>query len=137
MDTYSEAHLFVAAIRVLHHHKNGPPNLDDVCQILQISSESGHTICRNLKKLGIIETFEDPFTIKLSVADHLEIEKIPRQAAEENTLAKELEKFHAGKKNMDQKIADIQAELTKKKKEMFAGLEAAFKKAEDGKKKSG
>lgn len=132
MDTYTEAHLFVAAIRILHHLKNCPPNLEDVCTMLQISIESGHTICRNLKKIGIIETFEDPFTIKLSVANHLELEKIPRQTVQENTLAKELEKFHAGKKNMDQKIADIQAELAKKKKEMFAGLEAAFKKAEDG-----
>jgi DNA-binding Lrp family transcriptional regulator len=134
MDTYTEAHLFVAAIRILQHLNGSPPRIEDVSTMLGISVESAHTICRNLKKLGIVETFEDPFSVKLAVANHLEIEKIPRKAAQENTLAKELEKFQAGKKDLDQKIADIQAEMAKKKKEMFAGLDAMFKKeAEKGK----
>lgn len=130
MDTYTEAHLFVAAIKVLQHQGGSPPKVEDVSAMLRISVESGYTICRNLKKLGIIETFEDPFVVKLAVANHLEIEKLPRQTAKENSLAKELEKFQAGKKNMDQKVADIQAEMAKKQKEMFADLEARLKKAE-------
>ena len=133
MDTYTEAHLFVAAIRILQHQKASPPNLEDVCKMLNISVELGHTVCRNLKKTGIIETFEDPFSIKLTVANHLGIENLPRQAAPENSLAKELEKFQAGKKNMEQKVADIQAEIARKKKEMFAGVEAMFKKSEEKK----
>jgi len=135
MDTYTEAHLFVAAIRVLQHLNGSPPRIEDVGGMLRISVESAHTTCRNLKKLGIVETFEDPFAVKLAVANHLEIEKIPRQAAQENTLAKELEKFQAGKKDMDQKIAVIQAEMAKKRKEMFAGLDAMFKKEADKGKK--
>ena len=131
MDTYTEAHLFVAAIRVLQHLNGSPPRIEDVSAMLRISDESAHTICRNLKKLGIVETSENPFAIKLAVANHLEIEKIPRQAAQENTLAKELEKFQAGKKDLDQKIAGIQAEMAKKRKEMFADLEAMFKKEAD------
>jgi hypothetical protein len=127
MDTYTEAHLFVAAVRVLQHLNGSPPRIEDVGEMLRISVESAHTTCRNLKKLGIVETFEDPFAVKLAVADHLEIEKIPRKAAQENTLAKELEKFQAGKKNLDQKVAEIQAEMAKKRKEMFAGLDAMFK----------
>lgn len=135
MDTYTEAHLFVAAIRVLQHLNGSPPRIEDVGGMLRISVESAHTTCRNLKKLGIVETFEDPFAVKLAVANHLEIEKIPRQAAQENTLAKELEKFQAGKKDLDQKIAVIQAEMAKKRKEMFAGLDAMFKKEADKGKK--
>ena len=131
MDTYTEAHLFVAAIRLLQHLNGSPPKVEDVSAMLHISVESGHTLCRNLQKFGIIETYEDPFAVKVSVANHLEIEKIPRQAAQENTLAKELEKFQAGKKNMDQKVADLQAELARKKKEMFADLEARLKKEAD------
>jgi hypothetical protein len=135
MDTYTEAHLFVAAIRVLQHLNGSPPRIEDVGGMLRISVESAHTTCRNLKKLGIVESFEDPFAVKLAVANHLEIEKIPRQAAQENTLAKELEKFQAGKKDLDQKIAVIQAEMAKKRKEMFAGLDAMFKKEADKGKK--
>ena len=135
MDNYTKAHLFVAAIRVLRHQGGSPPKVEDVSAMLHISVESGHTICRNLKKLGIVETFEDPFAVKLAVANHLEIENIPRQAAQENPLAKELEKFQAGKKNIEQKVADIQAEMAKKQKEMFADLEAKFKKELDKGKK--
>lgn len=131
MDTYIEAHLFVAAIRILQHQNGSPPKVEEVSAMLKISDELGHTICRKLKKLGIVETFEDPFAIKLAVVNHLDIEKIPKQQAEENSLASEIKKFQAGKRNIEQEIADIQAKMDKKKKEMFADLEAKFKKTED------
>ena len=69
MDSYSEGHLFVAAIRLLQHQKNVPPSLEDVCAMLETTPESGHAVCRSLKKAGIIETLEDPYTIKLLVAE--------------------------------------------------------------------
>jgi len=131
MDAYTEAHLFVAAVRVLQHRNQTPPRLEDVSEMLRISVELGHSICRRLAKLGIIETLEDPFSIMVAVADHLRIEKIPRQTEEESSLARELEKFQAGKKSIDQKVADIQAEMAKKKKALFADVEAMFKKGED------
>jgi hypothetical protein len=131
MDAYTEAHLFVAAIRVLQHRNQSPPRLEDVSEMLQISIELGHSICRRLAGLGIIETLEDPFSIMLAVADHLRIEKIPCQTKEDNSLARELEKFQAGKKSIDQKVAEIQAEMAKKKKALFADVEAMFKKSED------
>jgi hypothetical protein len=128
MDAYTEAHLFVAAIRVLQHQGGSPPKLEDVCAMIRISVELGHTLCRRLEKLGVIETFEDPFSIKLAVANHLEIENISRKVKEENSLAKELEKFKAEKKNVEQKVATIQAEMAKKRQDMFADIEAKFKK---------
>jgi hypothetical protein len=131
MDTYTEAHLFVAAVRILQHRHGTPPRLEDVSEMLQISSELGHSICRRLAKLGIIETLEDPFSIMVAVADHLRIEKIPRQTQEENSLARDLQKFQAEKKSIDQKVAEIQAEMAKKKKALFADVEAVFRKNED------
>ncbi|MBB5347550.1 hypothetical protein JWG42_16550 [Desulfoprunum benzoelyticum] len=131
MDAYTEAHLFVAAVRILQHRNQTPPRLEDVCEMLQISVELGHSICRRLAKAGIIETLEDPFSIMVAVADHLRIEKIPRQTGEENSLARDLQKFQAGKKSIDQKVAELQAEMAKKKKALFADVEAMFKKGED------
>ena len=78
MDTYSEAHLFVAAIRILQHKQNMPPSLEDVCSMIETSVESGHAICRNLEKRRIIAVMEDPYSLKLNVADHLAIEQIER-----------------------------------------------------------
>jgi len=127
MDKYQEAHLIVAAIRILRHTKNAPPSIEDVSQMLKMSVELVHAACRQLEKKGIVETVADPFTVKLSLIDHLELEKIPRQQ-EVNSLQEELNKFQSQKSNMDQKVASIQAELKKKKEAMFANLEAQFKK---------
>lgn len=127
MDSYTEAHLFVAAIRLLHHKKNAPPLLEDVCDMIDISVEAGHALCRDLKKRGIIETLADPFSLKLTVANHLELEKIPRQE-EKKTLAKELEEFQAKKKGESKKTSEIYAEIEKKKREMLSDIEAKFKK---------
>jgi hypothetical protein len=135
MDEYTEAHLFVAAIRVLQHLEKFPPNIEDVCTMLRVSVESGHAVCRNLHKLKIIEIYSDPFSVKLSVADHLGIEKLPKQAEEENRLARELEKFQAEKKSAEEKVATIQAEMAKKRQDLFADIEAKFKKELEKQKK--
>ena len=135
MDAYTEAHLFIAATRVLHHKGGCPPALEDVCTLLGISVELGHTISRRLEKLGIVEILADPFSVKLAVANHLEIEKLPKQQAEENSLAKELEKFQLEKKSTEQKVAAMQAEIAKKKQDLFADIEAKFKKEMEKQKK--
>lgn len=134
MDEYTEAHLFVAAVRILQHRQHSPPAVEEVGEMLGISVELAHAIRRRLTDLGIIQSLTDPFTTKVSVADHLAIEKLPKEEREENVLARELEKFQASKKDMDKKVADIQAELERKKKAMFADVEKMFKK-EAGKNK--
>ncbi len=128
MDAYAEAHLIVAAIRVFQHQKGMLPKVEDVCAMLGISDEAGHTACRRLAKLGIVATLEDPFSVKLSVADHLAVENIPKDAGQEKGLAREIERFQAEKMKAEKKVADIQAEIDKKKKDKFAAIEAKFKK---------
>ncbi len=128
MDNYQEAHLIVAAIRVLHHTKGNPPSVEEVSALLKLSDEIIHSTCRRLEKQGIIETLTDPFSVKLSISNHLELEKIPKQQKKSETLRKELESFQEKKVNMDKKVADIQAEMKKKKAAMFADLEAKFNK---------
>jgi hypothetical protein len=135
MDPYTEAQLFVAAIRVLQHQGGCPPKIEDVCAMLGFSVELGHTLCRRLAKRGILETFEDPFSIKLAVANHLEIENLPKKVTEENSLAKELEKFQSERKSVEQKVAAMQAEMAKKKQDLFADIEAKFKKEMEKQKK--
>ena len=135
MDAYSEAHLFVAAIRVLHYQKASPPNVEEVCSLLGFSDETGHGLCRKLHGLGIVEIFADPFSVKMAVANHLELEKLPRTEEAKDALAKELERFQAEKKNIDQKVAALQAEMARKKQDLFADIEAKFKKEMEKQKK--
>ncbi|WP_419175966.1 hypothetical protein [Desulfosediminicola sp.] len=127
MTPYDEAHLFIAATRILAHQKRCAPAIEDICELIGISVEAGHSLCRKLEQKGIVELFEDPFTVKVSVANHLEIENLPKKEAG-NTLAAELDQFMSKKKDMDKKVETIQAELDAKKKKMFSELEKQFKK---------
>lgn len=128
MDAYTEAHLIVAAVRVFLHKTGTLPKIEDVCSMLGMSDEAGYSAIRKLAKLGIIDALEDPFSIKLSVANHLEIEKLPKTSQEEKGLAKEIEKFQTEKMKAEKKVADIQAEIAKKQKDKLAAIEAKFKK---------
>lgn len=128
MELYEEAHLIVAAIRILNHKSGSAPSIDEVCKLIDMSTESGHSVCRKLQERSIIEIMEDPFSVKLALSDYLAIEEIERGESAKNTLADELEKFKAGKKSQEQEIADLQAEIDRKKADKLTDIEAKFKK---------
>lgn len=128
MDPYSEAHLFVAAIRVLQYKKQSPPSIEDICEMLEMSTEAGLATCRKLEKNTIVTISEDPFSIKLSVDDHLVIENLPRQEEATDALSKDLEDFMAKKKDMDKEVEAIQANLKKKKQDLQSDFEARLRK---------
>lgn len=128
MTPYDEAHLFVAATRILAHQKQSAPPIGDICALINISDEAGHALCRKLEQQGIVELFKDPFSVKVAVANHLAIEELPKEEVG-NSLAAELEQFMSKKKDMDKKVQSIQAELEAKKKNMFSELEKQLKKS--------
>ncbi|NNF45382.1 MAG: hypothetical protein HKN69_01310 [Desulfofustis sp.] len=127
MDPYTEAHLFVAAIRLLHYQKQSPPTVEEVCETLNVSVESGLAVCRKLRKRAIVTISEDPFSIKLGIDNHLEIEELPREQEDGDSLSKDLEKFMAQKKDMDKKVEAIQAGLQKKRQDLHSDLEAKLR----------
>ena len=129
-DFYDEAHLFVAAVRILaHQQKNTPPAVEDICGLLSFSSEWGALMCRRLQQLGVVGTIADSIQARVFVADHRKLEEIPRQEQEAAAgFDRELEKFREKKKNLTGKVEAIQSELSKKKKDLFADLEQKLKK---------
>ncbi len=131
-DFYSNAHLFVAAIRIFEHQNSNPPAIDDVCRILSFSLEQGHHVCRKLKDMGVLNVVESAFGNKLFIKDHIKIEDIPKGPIE-SPLEEELKKFQHSKKDFTHKIESIQAQQAKKKKDLFAELEKGFKKGIDKK----
>ena len=130
---YSDAHLVVAAIRILEHRNSASPSIDEVCRTISFSLEQGNFICRKLNEINIIDIVEGAFGTKLFIKDHLLLEKIPQEATEDN-LEKELKKFQNAKKDYIQKIKVFKAEQEKKKKNLFSELEKKFKKDLDEKK---
>ena len=135
MDPYTEAHLFVAAIRLLQHQKKTPPAIEDVCKTLNVSIEAGLAVCRKLQKSSIVTMSEDPFSIKLGVDNHLEIENLPKEQKDGDSLNDDLEKFMAKKQDMDKKVEAIQAGLQKKKQDLHSDIEARLRKEMDKMKK--
>ena len=127
MSPYDEAHLFVAAVRVLHYQKNSPPTIEDLCSLLDISVEAGLSDCRAYEKKGILDISEDPFSIKIEIADHLKIEELPRQAEDQNKLADELEQFMNKKKDFNKKVDAIKAEMEQKRKNLHNDIEEKLK----------
>ena len=131
LDPYSEAHLVVAAIRILEYRHGRPPSVDEICQCLSFSLEKGNQICRKLHDLEVVRVIDGAFGTRISIANHLKLEEISRE--EEDRLSEELKKFQESRKQITQKVESIQAEQAEKKKNLFAELEEKLKK-ETGKK---
>ena len=127
MDPYTEAHTFVAAVRLLHYQKKSPPTIEEICKSLNVSIEAGLAVCRKLEKLSIITVSEDPFSILVGIGDHLEIEKLPKEQDKGDSLSKDLEAFMAKKKDMDKKVEAIQADLKKKREDLHSNLETRLR----------
>ena len=129
---YTDAHLFVSAIRVCEHQNNTPPTVEDICRILSMSIEHSSYLCRKLLQMGIIDVVEGSFGNRLFVRDFLKIEEIPR-GDNESKLEAELKKFRESQKGLSQKIESIQTQQAEKKKNLFAEMEKKLKQALDKK----
>lgn len=126
-DLYSDAHLVVAAIRILERRNSVPPSIDNICNFLSFSPERGNYICRKLDETGVIEIVEGAFGIRLFLKNHLAIEEIPKNI-KTSSMDDELKKFKDSRKELNQRVASIQAQQAEKKKNLFAKLEDQLKK---------
>ena len=132
MEFYTQAHLFVAAVRVFEHNSSRPPTIEDLCRMINFSIEKGNFICRKLEELDVIKAVEGTYGTRLFVRDHLNIENIPRGEAE-NNFEDELKKFKESQKAISQKVESFQAKQKQKKKDLFAEMEKKLKKELDKK----
>lgn len=131
---YESAHLFIAAVRVLTHKDQAPPDLDQVCDIIGYSKERAGFICRRLEEIGALETVKGAYGLRLFVREHLKLEDLPKEDAP-GRLQEELSKFQAAQKNAASRIATLQADQKMKKKSRFEEMEKKLR-AEIEKKKS-
>lgn len=127
LDLYANAHLVVAAMRIIEHQSAAPASIEALCKALSFSLEQGHHICRKLAEMEIIGMVEGAYGIKLYIKDHLKIEEIPKGPVE-SKIEKELQKFQTAKKQISQKIESIKSEQAKKKQDLFAEIEQKLKK---------
>jgi hypothetical protein len=127
---YSIAHLMAATIRIFEYQKGHPPSIEQVCETLSFTSEQGHIYLNKLTELGIMEVVEGNFGTRIFLRDHLKIEEIPKDS-KESGLGDAVKEFQDSRKKISEKIASIQADQAKKKKDLFAELESQLKKKLD------
>lgn len=123
---YKEAHLIVAAIRILEYRQNAPPTLEDVAKMLSISPEEASRISRNLRSMGIVETVEKSGETRLFVSDHLRIEELSDQP-EQDALSRELEKFRQKKQSEKKTLESLKAQQEEKRRKMQQDIEQKLK----------
>jgi len=123
---YDNAHLAVAAMRIIENRDNAPPSIDAVSRMLSMSIEQASLICKKLKDRGILDVVEGAFGTKLYLLNHLLIEEIKKEEPE-STIESEVKKFQAAQKMSTQKIQEIQAEQKKNKKDLFAEIERQYR----------
>ena len=126
-DLYSNAHLFVAAIRVCEHQKSAPPSIDDICHALSFSLERGNYICKQLKDMEIIEAIEGPYGVRISIKNYIKIEDISREE-KKSAFEDELLKFKETQKSFAKKIESFTAKKKEEKKSLFDEVEKKLKK---------
>jgi hypothetical protein len=103
--------------------------------MLSVSLEQGNLIYRKLKELGILEVAEGTYGVRLFIRDHFKLEEIPKGATEDS-LGKAIRQFQNSKKDIQNKIASIQANQADKKKNLFAELDKKLKSGLDKKSSS-
>ena len=128
MSPYEEAHLLVAAIRVLEFQNKKSPGYGEIAGLLGINIEKVGLLCKRMEAEGIVQLVAGPFeTTHLIIADHCGIEELPREAAE-NRMAEEIREFKEKSKNaFEEKVKAAAEEKRKKEKELFAELERKLK----------
>ncbi|MFW6081520.1 MAG: hypothetical protein ACOC7W_06370 [Desulfosalsimonas sp.] len=123
---YKEAHLFVAAVRILEYRNDSPPAVEDAAGLLSISAEEAGRLCRKLKSMGIIETVEKSGEIRLFVGDHLRIEDIEDRPAQ-SSISVELEKFRKQKQDERKSLHDLKEGQQQKRKKVREEIERQLK----------
>lgn len=119
-----EAHLIVAAVRVLAHKTGRPPSVDEIAELLGTARElTGHLV-RGLETAGIVHTIKSPFDLRVEVADHLAIETLPVEDTGPG-LRDEVEEFHERFKQKQEKLQNLfdSGDAEARRKSRLAGLD--------------
>ena len=124
-----QAHIVVAAVRVLAHQHGRPPSVDEVAELLGMSREvAGHQV-RVLEALEILRTMKSPFDLRVELRDHRKIEELPVEETGPG-FQDEVEDFH---RKFEEKQKELQGlfdsgEQEQRQKSRFADLDSELNK---------
>ena len=103
--TSKEAHLIVAAIRILEDRHQKLPVPSEIADLLQMSESALRLQLNNLADLEIVVLVESAFETHLEIKNHLLIEELSSESGPE--IAEDLAAFDLKKEEEARKMANL------------------------------
>ncbi len=100
-----DAHLILAAVRILTHRHGRSPRPGDVAEMLDWPEATIRLQATRLQELGALTLVESAFETHLEVRDHLRVEDLPESSQE--ALADDLAAFDRRKQEEAEKMAQL------------------------------
>ena len=124
-DLYEQAHVFIAGIRVFEHLHGRPPTLQGISDLLKISEEELSLLARKLEDRSIIRVIQAGSQIRYSIADHTELEALPR-GQQTSQMKDEITQFQSRQQS---RMKELEKTLGKKTDSagIFSDLDKALK----------
>jgi len=124
----AQGHLIVASIRVLSHLRKRPPTPEEIAEQLELSREQVLHVLRGLEERGIVRSIENPFDVRIDVADHKAIEKLPMRVKGPD-MGREIEDFHKRTEDRQKRIEEMlrDGDPEGKSRKKTAEIEKEFK----------
>ena len=100
-----EAHLLVAAIRVLEHKLARPPEPGEVADLLDLDESSVRLRINLMNDRGIVHVVESAFASHVEVGQHTLIEGLPAESGP--AISEDLAAFDRRKEEEARRMADL------------------------------
>jgi len=128
----AQAHLVVAALRVLTHRHQRPARVAEAAELLGVSEEWLGVAVRRLVELGALAEVTDAYDARFEVADHLKIEDLSETGGAR--MEEEIRSFSSRAKEKQQELQkQFDSDFRAGQKRRFSQLEEDLKKFRGGK----
>ena len=121
-----QAHVVVAAVRVLAHRETRPPSAEEVAALLALAPEAVNVAMRELTALGILREVVDAYGARYEIGDYLQIEELVSGGGP--AMKKELASFSEKRKERDDVLRkQFEGDLKGQRERKFSKLEEDLK----------
>lgn len=129
----AQAHLAVAAIRILEHQEQRPPTVEEIATMLRFSKEYAGHLVRALDAVGIVQIVKSAFDQRVEVRDHQKIETLPAEETGPG-FKDEVDAFHRKFEEKQKKLQNLfdSDERAERQRQRFDNLDDELRKFNKG-----
>ena len=122
-----DAHLLVAAIRVLEHVEQHPPTEQEIAVLLRWHVDRVRVVAHGLDSLGAVAAIKSPFDVRYKVGDHSLVDTLDDEGVDDS-ISREIHEFEQRSKSDQEKIERMFGTMPSRERpeEATRGLDAEF-----------